>query len=85
MGLPAPILRSNSRVLPRECPDRLSRAAPPAMLLGFNPDVACHHGPILDIHTGVYDPTCDPTVARTPFARERLRRRGLVGWSFTRL
>ncbi len=29
---------------------------------GFNPDVACHHGPILDIHTGVYDPTCDPTL-----------------------
>ncbi|MGD0403705.1 MAG: hypothetical protein ABSB66_10940 [Candidatus Acidiferrales bacterium] len=27
---------------------------------GFNPDVACHHGPILDINTGVYDPTCDP-------------------------
>jgi hypothetical protein len=27
---------------------------------GFNPDVACHHGPILDIHTGVYDQTCDP-------------------------
>jgi len=33
---------------------------------GFNPDVACHHGPILDIHTGVYDPTCDPTM--TPSA-----------------
>ena len=30
---------------------------------GFNPDVACHHGPILDIHTGVYDPTCNPTLA----------------------
>jgi len=24
-------------------------------------DVPCHHGPILDINTGVYDPTCDPT------------------------
>jgi hypothetical protein len=32
---------------------------------GFNPDVACHHGPILDIHTGVYDPTCDPGVTPT--------------------
>jgi len=31
----------------------------------FNPDVACHHGPILDIHTGVYDPTCDPTMTPT--------------------
>jgi hypothetical protein len=27
-------------------------------------DVPCHHGPILDINTGVYDPTCDPT--KTP-------------------
>lgn len=26
-------------------------------------DVPCHHGPILDINTGVYDPTCDPTAA----------------------
>lgn len=24
-------------------------------------EVPCHHGPILDINTGVYDPTCDPT------------------------
>jgi len=32
---------------------------------GFNPDVACHHGPILDIHTGVYDPTCDPIATPT--------------------
>ncbi len=32
---------------------------------GFNPDIACHHGPILDIHTGAYDPTCDPIATPT--------------------
>src|SRR5271155_194379 len=25
--------------------------------------IPCHHGPILDIATGIYDPTCDPTAA----------------------
>jgi len=30
---------------------------------GHNPnDVACHHGPIIDINTGNYDPTCNPTL-----------------------
>jgi hypothetical protein len=32
---------------------------------GFNPDVACHHGPILDINTGNYDATCDPIASPT--------------------
>jgi len=26
-------------------------------------DVPCHHGPIIDINTGIYDPTCNPTLA----------------------
>lgn len=26
-------------------------------------EVPCHHGPIIDINTGMYDPTCNPTAA----------------------
>jgi hypothetical protein len=28
--------------------------------------IPCHHGPIIDNATGVYDPTCNPTVAGAP-------------------
>jgi hypothetical protein len=48
---------------------------------GFNPDVACHHGPILDIHTGVYDPTCDPTVMGAP-CQGAVAPAGLGGMAF---
>jgi hypothetical protein len=34
----------------------------PGYITGTNP-IPCHHGPIIDNATGIYDPSCNPTVA----------------------
>jgi hypothetical protein len=36
----------------------------PPYITGTNP-IPCHHGPIIDIATGNYDPNCDPTTSPT--------------------
>jgi hypothetical protein len=34
--------------------------------LANNATIPCHHGPIIDNATGIYDPTCNPTIAGAP-------------------
>jgi hypothetical protein len=37
----------------------------PGYITGTTP-IPCHHGPIIDNLTGIYDPSCNPTVAGAP-------------------